>query len=299
MPITPKQLEKRKDHIGGSDVPAILGVDPWRSAYDVWLQKTGRVPDVEETPAMRVGRLFEHGLLLFASEELGALSRNQYRSEPAIHLGSHIDGIVNASGEPVEAKYSTIHATEQWGEAGTDQVPDRVIVQCHAHMIAIGSAVRCHVAHNDAWQGPTMYAVPRNDDLVDAIKDACEGFWIGCVKADTPPTDSAPSLDIIKRARRTADKLVTVDPQLIAAWQNAKDIATEAEDREKRTKAELIAAMGDGDAGDGGEAGSVTFFEQGRKGFNAKGLREDHPTIAAQYEYESRFRVLRFKKAKG
>ncbi len=41
MPITNRQRKLRQDHIGSSDMAAILGVDPWRTAYDVWLEKTG------------------------------------------------------------------------------------------------------------------------------------------------------------------------------------------------------------------------------------------------------------------
>ena len=34
-------LEHRRKGIGGSDAAAILGMNPWKSPMDVWLEKTG------------------------------------------------------------------------------------------------------------------------------------------------------------------------------------------------------------------------------------------------------------------
>jgi len=34
-------LELRRQGIGGSDAAAILGMNPWKSPMDVWLEKTG------------------------------------------------------------------------------------------------------------------------------------------------------------------------------------------------------------------------------------------------------------------
>ena len=35
-------LDRRKG-IGGSDVAAIMGLNKWKSAYQIWLEKTGQV----------------------------------------------------------------------------------------------------------------------------------------------------------------------------------------------------------------------------------------------------------------
>jgi predicted phage-related endonuclease len=36
-------LVLRRKGIGGSDVSAILGINPWKTAMDVWLEKTGEI----------------------------------------------------------------------------------------------------------------------------------------------------------------------------------------------------------------------------------------------------------------
>ncbi len=116
MPITDKQKEARSKHVGGSDIPAILGIDPWRNAYDCWLDKTGRLMEQPETMPMKIGRLFENGLLMYCQEELGPIQRNVYRSAPDFPIATHIDAVLKNRNEPIEAKMTTnAHATEHWG----------------------------------------------------------------------------------------------------------------------------------------------------------------------------------------
>ncbi len=283
---TERQLEQRRNHVGGSDVAAILGVDPWRSPVDVWFEKTGQLEPLKPTAAMRAGTIFESGLLAYAEDELGPIRRNVERRAPGLPLVSHIDAVVMAEQWPIEAKWSTAHATETWGDAGTDQVPDRVIVQAHAHIICMtrdgNGPELCYVTHHDAFKGLALYVVPRSAVLCQAIADAVGRFWDLHVIPGTPP-DAQPSLDVVKRIRRQANKTVPVDGDQLKLWRLAKEVLTDAEDKEKRRRADVIASMGDADAGDGGEAGSVTFFKQTRRAHSVA---------------ESTFRQLRFKKAK-
>ena len=47
-------LEDRRKGIGGSDVATILGLNQYKSAYQLWLEKTGQVElkDTESEPAL-------------------------------------------------------------------------------------------------------------------------------------------------------------------------------------------------------------------------------------------------------
>jgi putative phage-type endonuclease len=160
MPITETQRERRSKHIGSSDVAPIMGASRWATAYDVWLEKTGKlVEKSDENQAMTAGNMFESGVLQWAEEHLGKMTRNQYRSEPKAYLGCNIDAIVDADGVPVDAKTGGLFGplADDWGDEGTDQVPDEVILQAHAHMIVV-DAVLCHIpaflgGRGSAWRG--------------------------------------------------------------------------------------------------------------------------------------------------
>ena len=55
----PEWLEQRRKTVGGSDAAAIVGLSRYASAYTVWADKTGRLPDKPDTEAMRLGRDLE------------------------------------------------------------------------------------------------------------------------------------------------------------------------------------------------------------------------------------------------
>ena len=48
-------LAIRQNSIGGSDASAIIGLNPYMSAYTLWAMKRGKTPPPEENEAMRIG----------------------------------------------------------------------------------------------------------------------------------------------------------------------------------------------------------------------------------------------------
>jgi len=51
---TPEWLEVRKTKLGASDAPAILGISPYKTAYQLFLEKMGLVQD-EDTYQLSYG----------------------------------------------------------------------------------------------------------------------------------------------------------------------------------------------------------------------------------------------------
>jgi len=110
MPITDKQKELRKKHIGASESAAILGLSPYKTPYDVWLLKTGKV----ESPASvgeagDIGNMIEDGLLDYGASELGVrILKNQFRVHTNGILSATHDALVVDVMEGMEAKTSGI-----------------------------------------------------------------------------------------------------------------------------------------------------------------------------------------------
>jgi hypothetical protein len=57
--------------VGGSEVGAILGVDPYRTALQLWLERTGRAERREPTEVMEAGRYLEDGVLRWYAAKTG------------------------------------------------------------------------------------------------------------------------------------------------------------------------------------------------------------------------------------
>ena len=262
MPITELQKQERKKHIGSSDMAAVLGVNPWRSAYDVWADKTGRLPDMPENEAMAMGTRYEGGVLGFAMKHLGPLLCNIHRSLPEAHLAANIDAIVAATNEPVEAKTTGLHSrvVEIWGDEGTNQVPDHVIIQCHVHMICMNGAPVCHVPVLIGGRGEIMYRVNRRADLCDIIVERSNEFWTKYVETDIPPEDSQPTLQVIKLLKREPKSQKEINADHVRMWVAAKEAESEAVKLSKEVYAIVAADLGDAEAGTCGAFGAVTYL---------------------------------------
>jgi putative phage-type endonuclease len=302
MPITEAERLKRKGYIGCSDLPAMLGLDPYRNAYDLWLDKTSKVEDAPTSDAAEAGTLFEPGVIDWAEQRLGPLNRNVELIIEQFHLMSHLDAQVIESEEPVEAKTSGLFgplSKEEWGEANTDELPDRVIIQCHGQMICTNKEI-CHVPAFLGGRGFVMYHVERDQMIADTVMDGALNFW-DHVEADDAPANIVPSVEFIKRLKRVPDKIIDLDAELVKALEDAKGKVKWAEQIKDDAYAAVITALGDAEAGRfemDGEQKMLTFFEQVQKRIDSKRLKEEKPDIAAEYVKESRFRVARIKKLK-
>lgn len=246
MPITDHQRESRSRHIGGSDVPAIMGVSPWGTVWDVWAEKLGMIEPLEPNDQMEAGTHFEDGVLTWAEKRLGTLRRNQYRSYPEAYLGCNIDALaMDDERRPVEVKTGGLFGpvVGEWGEPGTDEVPDHVIVQCHAHMICT-SADLCHVAAFLGGRGFLLYEIKRDADIAGMIVERCREFWEVNVMGNHEP-DAAPTYDVARRMKRTPNKSVCLKPFLLREWMELRDKAKAATEAEEVARAQILAAMGD------------------------------------------------------
>lgn len=298
MPITEAQRTRRKTKIGASDMAAVLGLDPWRSAYDVWLEKTADLEDLKENAAMQAGSLFEDGVLNWAGEQLGRkLIRNQYRTLEGTPLASNCDAIVDPEGTPLEAKTTGLFGPVlgEWGEDGSDHVPDRYIIQTHVQMLCTGSKL-CHLAAFIGGRGFAMFELHFNHQVADIILEQAQSFWQRVHEVD-PPDDSKPNLEVLKRIRRRPQTIADIDPDLAASYLDATERLKQAEKEREQAQAALLAAMGDAEGARFGGERIFTYLPQRRRTIDSKSLRQDHPELAEQYERETEYRVLRLSKA--
>jgi putative phage-type endonuclease len=270
--ITAKQKEQRKQYIGSSDASAIMNLDPWRSPADVWLEKTGQLAERGDSDAMEAGRFLERAVLDWAEQQLGTtLLRDQFLTSPTGHRCANLDGITPKS-EIVEAKTTGIlgRADDEYGEADTDELPDRVLIQVHHQFGVCGPDAR--VAWVPVLIGGTgfrMYRVERNQQVVDAVIGAADGFWENYVETNKRPDDYKPSLEVLKRIRRVPQSVVRVEHVIAETLINAREVRLQAEKVEKAALDALLTAMDTAEAAQFG-GGVITYFEYQRKGYTVE-----------------------------
>ena len=186
-------LRERKSYIGGSDLGAICGLSPYRTALDVYLDKTSNDISEDTNAAMRWGTLLED----IIAKEYAQVTGYDVEIEPNTiyhpehkFLGANIDRWVdrwvNNGTYILECKTAGFTKAKEWGDSGTDQIPEPYLIQV-AYYAAICNVSKVDIAVLIGGQDFRIYTYERNIELEDKlIKIACN-FWSNHIEKRVPP----------------------------------------------------------------------------------------------------------------
>jgi putative phage-type endonuclease len=182
-------LMKRKNYLGGSDLGAIAGLNPYRTALDVYLDKTSDDITEETNAAMRWGNLLEDVVAKAYSEDTGQtieIEQNTIYHPSMKFLGANIDRWVGDKEYVLECKTAGFTKAKEWGDVGTDAVPESYLVQV-AYYAAICDVPKIDIAVLIGGQDFRIYTYNRNKELEEKlIKIACN-FWYNHIEKRIPP----------------------------------------------------------------------------------------------------------------
>jgi putative phage-type endonuclease len=127
--------EERKKGIGGSDAPAVLGVSPWCTPYQVYLEKTGQIDrSLEDSESMFWGRTLEPVIRQRYADVTGrrVIIPDRILRHPGFgFMIGNLDGIAQDN-RVLEVK--TARTPEGWGEPGSNEIPDPYMIQVQHYM---------------------------------------------------------------------------------------------------------------------------------------------------------------------
>jgi len=286
MAITEKQRIARAKGIGSSDIGAIMGYNPYRTAHDVWLEKTGRTEGFMGNEHTMRGEILEPAILKLAELDIG--HKIVAPKSPFVRglLRANVDGMIEkyAKGQPiVEAKSSMV--SDGWGEPGTDEVPHHVHLQVMHQMLCAESDFT-YVVRLGGFYKMDIYHIEFDRDIAEAIETAADVFWNGHVVTDIAPdiTDATGgTLAYYGGLERDNDLHAPIDPKLCHDFVTADREEKEAKKRKDTAKAKIMQLLGEASNGDvDGYKVKVTSCA-GRKSVDTKVLEKDHPEIIEKY----------------
>ena len=182
-------LRERKNYLGGTDLSSIAGLNPYRTALDVYLDKTSDDIACETSPAMRWGTLLEDTIAKEYAEVTGQtieIEPNTIYHPSMKFLGANIDRWVGDKEYVLECKTAGFTRGKEWGEEGTDQIPESYLVQV-AYYAAICAVPKVDIAVLIGGQDFRIYTYERTKELEDKlIKIACN-FWDNHIEKRIPP----------------------------------------------------------------------------------------------------------------
>ena len=169
-------LKLRKTGIGGSDAGAVCGLNPYRSPFTVYMDKTSEEVSEDDNEAMRQGRDFEDYVAKRFTEETGLKvqrSNYLYRSEEYPFMLANIDRQIIGENGGLECKTASAYAAEKWNDG---KIPESYELQCQHYMAVMGwdhMYIACLILGREF-----LYRrIERDDQLIRNLIRIEKEFW--------------------------------------------------------------------------------------------------------------------------
>lgn len=265
-------LAERRTGIGGSDIAALLGLSPWKTPLQLWMDKTGRLEetvDPERDERFYWGNVLEDVVARRYAADRGVkvqrLNAMMHHPECAIAL-ANIDRVVVVDGSVARWKdgavkgatnvleCKTAHAmarhSADWGEPGSDEVPQNYWLQCVWYLGITGLA-SADIAVLFGGQKFATYTIAADGDLFEDLLDGADHWWRRHVVADVPPEprceDDARRLWKSHVAGR--EKIVSVDvAEAVKTLASIKSQISDLEEEAQQARDRILPAFGDAEA---------------------------------------------------
>ena len=253
-------LAVRKQGIGSSDAAAAVGLNPYKSQLELWMEKTGRdtsLPKLDpqdEESAAYWGNILEPIVAAHYTKRSGHRVRriNAVLQHPDPQLKwmlANIDREVIGAPEVqiLECKTAGINGARLWKEG----VPEYVQLQV-MHQLAVTGKQAADVAVLLGGQHLEIHRIERDESLIARLIDLERLFW-DYVVSDTPPlADGSASAEQALRCLYPQDSGQSLDFSqdtllctTFTELQNVRGSIALQEKQEAQLKQTLQQAMGD------------------------------------------------------
>lgn len=181
-----KWLETRDLGIGGSDAAVIMGMNPYKSPYQLWLEKTGQAeaPDLSGNQYVYWGTKNEANIADWFQEETGKKVKRlgTLRSKEYPFMLANVDRTVVGENAGLEIKTAGVRQYRKWKD---DEIPDAYYCQC-LHYMAVTGAGYWYIAVLLGGNEAKWKRIERNEEDIQHLIMAETDFW-KLVEARTPP----------------------------------------------------------------------------------------------------------------
>ena len=210
-------LTVRKQGIGSSDAAAAIGLNPYKSQLELWMEKTGRDGNLpktdpnDETSPMYWGTLLESIVAAHYTKRTGHKVRRinavlQHPHEPWMLANLDREVIGAPDVQILECKTAGINGARLWKEG----VPEYVQLQV-MHQLAVTGKQAADVAVLICGQELQIHRIERDASMISRLVALERAFWRYVEMDEPPPADGSDSADVALRCLYPQDSGNTLD----------------------------------------------------------------------------------------
>lgn len=288
--------------IGGSDAGTIAGLNRYKTAYELWLEKTGKKESFQGNQATSWGNALEDIVAQKYAERTGSKlrkSNNIFIHKKYKWMTGNIDRLVAGSKKLVEIKTALgkFRSDVEWGDDGSDIVPEIYFIQIQ-HYLAVTNYQEADLAALVSGSNGAelrIYPIKRDNLIIKKLIDMEFDFWRK-VELDIPPAISSSS-DAISRWKQDDGKTLIADSE---QWSNIMQLKTIKENikalekQEEDIKVKLMSFMGDKAFLTDQQGNRLcSWISQTSNRIDTKALKDELPEVAEKFTKQIETRVFR------
>lgn len=279
-------LRYRKQGIGGSDAGAVCGLNPYRTAMQVYLDKISEETEEIDNEAMRQGRELEEYVARRFAEASGKKVRRanaMYYDEEHPFMLADVDRMVVGENAGLECKTAKPFMEDKWKDG---KIPLSYLVQCYHYM---------SVCKADAWYIAVLiygskfiyHRIERDEEIINKLRSMEKEFWEEHVmKRKMPDPDGSKLTDSViaeqyKQALVESIPLNGFDEKLQRREELAMQMA-QMDTEKRQIEQELKLYMGNAEVAEN-EAYRVLWKNYSSSRLDEKRLKEELPEVYQQY----------------
>lgn len=277
-------LKTRQTGIGGSDVAAILGLSKWKTPLDVYNAKIAENPVEESNASIEWGNRLEPVIRQKYADVTGipvTIPNTTFRHPEHPFMIANVDGLL-PDGSVLEIK--TARSGADWGEEGTDEIPEYYLTQVQ-HYMAVTGAKMCDVAVLIGASDFRIYHVDFDPEIAAMLIEEEKAFWQRVIDRNPPaprtyaeasaafPRSKAQAVEASDEILHEAIELESVNRQI-----------DELKERKEELQGLITSFMGESDTlATAGRTIATWKTSKPRVTFDSATFKAKHPDLYAQY----------------
>ena len=297
MPKT-EWLKHRQAGIGGSDASCIAGLNPWKSAIQLYMDKKEENPQEQKSLRMELGNRLEGLVAELFTEATGLKVRNVngiLKNDKYPFALANIDRAIVGEKAFLECKTTNSYALKEWEEG----VPAHYEIQC-LHYMAITGATHCYIAALIGNSDFIWHKIERDQETIDYLMQIEKDFWENNIEKDVVPMpdgSDAYSEYLKKKYDKSNGQVIELHllENGVDKLNRYDEIVTDIkvlESEKKLIEQEIQFHMEEFEVAKIGDR-KVTWKSSSRNTIDSKKLKAEMPDIAQQYMKTSTSRTFR------
>ena len=294
-------LDYRKQGIGGSDAAVVCGISRYKSPVELWMEKTGQMPDQEAGEAAYWGTQLEGLVRAEFTKRTGIQVEHRMellRSEEHPFMQANLDGTcVHPEFGPCifEAKTASAFKAGEW----EDGIPDEYFLQVQ-HYMAVTGYGGCYIAALIGGNTFRWKFIPRDEEVIALLVQLEADFWQHVQSETPPPLDgsSASAQFLAERFPSSVPRSTVVLPENAAALVQQYDEASQQikalTERKQEAENLLKEMLGDHETGTAGDH-LITWKNVVQERLDTKTLKAEHPALYKKYANQTSSRRFTIK----